>query len=161
MSIMQKLLWNTSGWAYICTTLTTPVFLIIPIIGVWLGYFPLEFTWWFALAFSIYFPATWMLLYYCHHISHMRSIYFSIIAGNMFWFAYAKATFNTLVSTVLKRKIKFKTTEKSVMAATVTDEANKAKNAGNSHFTHLWTKTQVSHVILCFEFDHKLQKGPD
>ena len=45
----------------------------------------------FALAFCIYFPATHMLLYYCHDLSHMRSIFFSVIAGNMFWFAYAKA----------------------------------------------------------------------
>lgn len=64
---------------------------IIPIIGVWLGYFPLEFGRMFALAFCIYFPATHMLLYYCHDLSHMRSIFFSVIAGNMFWFAYAKA----------------------------------------------------------------------
>ena len=64
---------------------------IIPIIGVWLGYFPLEFGRMFALAFSIYFPATHLLLYYCHDVSHMRSIFFSVTAGNMFWFAYAKA----------------------------------------------------------------------
>ena len=64
---------------------------IIPIIGVWLGYFPLEFGHMFALAFCIYFPATHVLLYYCHDLSHMRSIFFSVIAGNMFWFAYAKA----------------------------------------------------------------------
>jgi hypothetical protein len=64
---------------------------VIPVIGVWLGYFPLEFGRMFALAFSIYFPATHLLLYYCHDVSHMRSIFFSVTAGNMFWFAYAKA----------------------------------------------------------------------
>jgi len=71
-------------WASVCAQ-------IIPIIGVWLGYFPLEFGRMFALAFSIYFPATHLLLYYCHDVSHMRSIFFSVTAGNMFWFAYAKA----------------------------------------------------------------------
>lgn len=50
----------------------------------------------FALAFCIYFPATHMLLYYCHDLSHMRSIFFSVIAGNMFWFAYAKARSPTM-----------------------------------------------------------------
>ncbi|KAK9845258.1 hypothetical protein WJX81_001552 [Elliptochloris bilobata] len=126
LTFMQKLIWNTSGWAYICTTVTTPVFQIIPIVGVWLGYFPLEFGRMFALAFCIYFPATHMLLYYCHDVSHMRSIFFSVTAGNMFWFAYAKATFNTLFSAAMHRQIKFKTTEKSIMAADVTDAANKA-----------------------------------
>lgn len=45
----------------------------------------------------------------------------------MFWYAYAKATFNTVYATLAKREIKFKTTEKSVLSANVTDEANKAK----------------------------------
>ena len=26
LTFMQKVIWNTSGWAYICTTVTTPVF---------------------------------------------------------------------------------------------------------------------------------------
>ena len=64
---------------------------MIPWIGVWAGYFPLEFTRMFALAFTIYYTACNVLLYYCHDPSHMRSIYFSVIAGNMFWFTYAKA----------------------------------------------------------------------
>ncbi len=40
--------------------------------------------------------------------------------------ARAQATFNTLVSAALNRQIKFKTTDKSIMAAGVTDAANKA-----------------------------------
>jgi len=39
---------------------------------------------------------------------------------------HAQATFNTLVSAALNRQIKFKTTDKSIMAAGVTDAANKA-----------------------------------
>lgn len=30
------------------------------------------------------------LLYYCHDWRHIRSIYFSICAAQVFWFAYAK-----------------------------------------------------------------------
>ena len=28
LGFMQRIVWNTSGWSYICTTLTTPVFLV-------------------------------------------------------------------------------------------------------------------------------------
>ena len=28
LSLMQRIVWNTSGWSYICTTITTPVFLV-------------------------------------------------------------------------------------------------------------------------------------
>lgn len=45
ISFMQKILWNTSALAYLSATITTPVFLVVPIIGVWAGFFPLEFNW--------------------------------------------------------------------------------------------------------------------
>ena len=123
---------------------------MVPIIGVWAGFFPLEFSWWFALAFTIYSVASHLLLYYCHDIRHMRSIYFSICAAHVLWFAYAKATFNTLIAAIMKREIKFKTTEKTVMAATVTDQANKAKSKGKkSWFRTVWTPVQVRPCRLC------------
>ena len=75
---------------------------MIPVIGVWAGYFPLQFNWWFALAFTIYTPCCYMLLYYCHSPSQLRSIYFSIVAAHMFWFGYAKATFNTIISAAFR-----------------------------------------------------------
>lgn len=28
LSLFQRIVWNTSGWSYICTTITTPVFLV-------------------------------------------------------------------------------------------------------------------------------------
>ena len=122
---------------------------VIPVIGVWAGYFPLQFNWWFALAFTIYSPCSYLLLYYCHHTSHLRSIYFSIVAAHMFWYAYAKATFNTIIPTIAKREIKFKTTEKSILSNNVTDEANKAKvkNKKNaSPMRRAWA--QVGNLIL-------------
>lgn len=120
----------------------------IPVIGVWGGYFPLQFNWWFALAFTIYSPCCYLLLYYCHSTSHLRSIYFSIVAAHMFWFAYAKATFNTIISALLNREIKFKTTEKSVLADTVTDQANKAKTNAKkkpSAMRKVWSKVGACH----------------
>ena len=55
-----------------------------------------------------------------------------------------QATFNTLIASIMKREIQFKTTEKTVMAATVTDAANKAKSrAKNSWTAAAWTPVQV------------------
>lgn len=90
MQCNLQVIWNTSGLAYIATTVTTPVFLVVPVVGVWAGYFPLEFSRYFALAFTLYACASHALLYYCHDVKHLRSIYFSICAAHVFWFAYAK-----------------------------------------------------------------------
>lgn len=67
-----------------------------------------------------------------------------------------QATFNTLVSAALKREIKFKTTEKSIMAADVTDAANKAVvakkgNRRRSPLTVLWTYMQARCARTLYE----------
>lgn len=105
----------------------------------------------FALAFTIYSVTSHLLLYYCHDLRHIRSIYFSICAAHVFWFAYAKACVNTLIAALLKRDIKFKTTEKTIMATTVTDAANKAKaKLRNTAGHRMWMEIQDLwiHVIV-------------
>lgn len=101
--LLAQIIWNTSGLAYLSTTLTTPVFLVVPVVGVWAGYFPLEFTRMFALAFTIYALCSHLLLYYCKDLKHIRSIYFSICAAHVFWFAYAKACVNTLIAAFMNK----------------------------------------------------------
>ena len=60
-----------------------------------------------------------------------------------------QATFNTLGAALFKREIRFKTTEKSHMAANVTDSANKAKSRkGKTPLRTAWTYVQVNTVVL-------------
>lgn len=57
-----------------------------------------------------------------------------------------QATFNTLFSAALRREIKFKTTEKSIMAVDVTDAANKAVKKSKkqrSPLAVLWMSIQA------------------
>lgn len=68
----------------------------------------------------------------------------------MFWFAYAKATINTLIAKTFQREIKFKTTEKSILASTVTDVANKAKvKVGSSTgvVTKAWRQVRQARLL--------------
>ena len=57
-----------------------------------------------------------------------------------------QATFNTLIAQLCKREIKFKTTEKTTMAASVTDAANKAKSrVKRSWLRDAYVPIQVGH----------------
>lgn len=53
-------------------TFSTPLFLLIPAIGIWTGYFPIEFNLWFAAAFTMYFTVLHIMVYYCHSFAHIR-----------------------------------------------------------------------------------------
>ena len=68
-----------------------------------------------------------------------------------------QATFNTLFSAALRREIKFKTTEKSIMAADVTDAANKAVKKSKkqrSPMAVLWMSIQA-HIQYTESLIHK------
>ena len=69
-----------------------------------------------------------------------------------------QATFNTLFSAALRREIKFKTTEKSIMAADVTDAANKAVKKSKkqrSPLAVLWMSIQA-HIFLGIQYTESL-----
>lgn len=68
--------------------------------------------------------------------------------GLTFLLCCLQATFNTLFAQLAKREIKFKTTEKTVMAATVTDAANKAKTKKKSWTREAYAGIQVSYSPL-------------
>lgn len=39
---LQKLIWSISCWGYITHSISCPVFLAIPVIGIWFRIFPIE-----------------------------------------------------------------------------------------------------------------------
>ena len=42
ISLLQKIIWSISCWGYLTHSISCPVFLLIPVIGIWLRIFPLE-----------------------------------------------------------------------------------------------------------------------
>ncbi|KAK9803902.1 hypothetical protein WJX72_003331 [[Myrmecia] bisecta] len=149
MSFLQKVLWNTAGCSYI-TNFITPIFIVVPVIGVLFGYFPLEFNLIFAIAFTLMMIYTQACLY-GPNPKLWTACFFSGVASALFWFAYAKAIVNTLWGLLGVRKIRFKTTEKSVLAKTVEDSANKSKRrAAKNVLSGLWVYVQDTwiHIII-------------
>lgn len=47
---LQKFFWSISCWGYMTQSISAPVFLAIPIVGVWFRIFPIENNFWYALS---------------------------------------------------------------------------------------------------------------
>ncbi|DBB16038.1 hypothetical protein WJX82_000557 [Trebouxia sp. C0006] len=116
--LMQKFLWSISCWGYITQSFATPVFLAIPIVGVWFRIFPIDNTLWFALAFTLYFPMMHVMAYYCHDYATFRSFWFATINSNNMWYCFLKAWCNVAMSKITKKESGFKVTAKSTMSTT-------------------------------------------
>ena len=53
--IMLRILWNAVTWHYLTCSVYTPTFLMVPILAILVGVFPIALNRVFALAFTIYF----------------------------------------------------------------------------------------------------------
>ena len=58
LSFFMKMLYISGVWSYIVGAISTPTFIIIPIITIWFGVFPIVVSFWAALGLTVYYIAT-------------------------------------------------------------------------------------------------------
>lgn len=59
----MRLMYCSGVWAYVVGAMTTPTFIIIPLVTIWIGVFPIVISRKFALAATLYGVATNLLQY--------------------------------------------------------------------------------------------------
>ena len=58
LSFFMKMMFMSGVWSYIVGAVSTPTFIIIPIITIWFGVFPIVVSFWAALGLTVYYIAT-------------------------------------------------------------------------------------------------------
>ena len=48
LTLWQKLLYCSGVWAYVVGAITTPFFIVVPLVTIWGGIFPIIVSWWAA-----------------------------------------------------------------------------------------------------------------
>ena len=64
LSWPMRIMYMSGVWSYIVGAIATPLFIVIPIVTVWFGVFPIVVSCWAALGLTVYFVATNAVLYY-------------------------------------------------------------------------------------------------
>lgn len=98
LSLGMKILYCSGVWSYIVGALTTPLFILIPLLTVWAGVFPIVVSWWAALALTAYMLAQTLVLNYTRKRKHIEPLWFAQIANNIMWWTYVKACWRSLYS---------------------------------------------------------------
>ena len=70
LSPFMRIMYCSGVWSYIVGAITTPLFIIIPLLTIWAGIFPIVISWWAALGLTIYYVAQSMVLNYSKKVSH-------------------------------------------------------------------------------------------
>ncbi len=53
-----QILFCSGVWSYIVASIATPTFILVPLLTIWFGIFPIVLSWWAALGLSVYYVAT-------------------------------------------------------------------------------------------------------
>ena len=100
-------------WSYFVGAMTTPLFMLIPILTIWAGMFPIVVSKWAAGALTVYVLGQSAVLNFMHKRTHAFPIFFATVANNILWWTFIKACWKSLLSLIPGRaKITFKTTMK-------------------------------------------------
>ncbi|DBA93998.1 hypothetical protein WJX77_002685 [Trebouxia sp. C0004] len=111
LSPFMRIMYCSGVWSYVVGAITTPLFIIIPLLTIWAGIFPIVISWWAALALTIYYIAQSMVLNYSKKWWHPEALWFANISNMILWFTYVKGAFRALTGK-FGAGITFKTTIK-------------------------------------------------
>jgi endoglucanase len=143
---------QTGVWSYFVGAMTTPLFMLIPILTIWAGMFPIVVSKWAAGALTVYVLGQSAVLNFMHKRTHAFPIFFATVANNILWWTFIKACWKSLLSLIPGRaKITFKTTMKGA-----------AGRLANSAIGDLWMPT-LSFLALAVTLGigvSKLAHGP-
>ena len=94
----MRILYCSGVWSYFVGAVTTPLFMLIPILTIWAGTFPIVVSKWAAIGLTIYMLAQTCVLNFMRKRTHYEPIWFATIANNILWWTFVKACFNSLLS---------------------------------------------------------------
>jgi len=96
--------------------ITTPMFVIIPLVTIWGGVFPIVVSWWAALGLSVYMAAQFAVMNYVHRPRDLKALWFANIANSILWWTFVKACWRAM-GAAFGKGLTFKTTIKGANAA--------------------------------------------
>lgn len=140
LPLFQRILWTTGYWGYISNIFCTPIFYMVPVLGILFNIFPVNNSFWFALGFTLYIAMVQVISLWSLSPATQRALWFSNLANTNLWFVFAKATYSVLKSKILNRSVVFKATPKSAGGAKAKKKAKQP-----SATKDLWMPT----LVLC------------
>ncbi|KAK9837911.1 hypothetical protein WJX74_007544 [Apatococcus lobatus] len=111
LSLFHRLYYCTGVWSYVVGAISTPTLMVIPMLTIWAGVFPIVISWYAALALTVYYTAQTLVLGYVRKPGHAEALWFASVSNNILWWTYCKAFWRTVVSS-FGSGLTFKTTLK-------------------------------------------------
>ncbi|RMZ57138.1 hypothetical protein APUTEX25_003595 [Auxenochlorella protothecoides] len=114
LSPLMRWMYGSVILAYFSAFLGTPLLMLVPMITVWFGSFPIVINFWAAVCITVYYGATLLLNYYTHSFGHLKSMWFTGVSNCILWYAFLKAMYRSTLGRYIDGSIVFKVTAKGL-----------------------------------------------
>jgi len=114
LNLLMRWMYGSVILSYFSAFLSTPLLMLVPMLTVWAGAFPIVINFWAALSITIYYGATLSLNYYTTSPAHLKSMWFAGVSNNILWWAFLKAMYRSTVGRWIEGTIVFKVTAKGL-----------------------------------------------
>lgn len=114
LSPLMRWMYGSVILAYFSAFLGTPLLMLVPMITVWFGSFPIVINFWAAVCITVFYGATLLLNFYTRSLAHLKSMWFTSVSNNILWFAFLKAMYRATIGRYIDGSIVFKVTAKGL-----------------------------------------------
>jgi len=110
----MRIIYSLGAYSYMCAAFLTPLFLLAPVLAIWIGVFPIDLNARIPAAFALYYGMTLLTLYYSRSAKHLVYLWFASTANLILWYTYARAVLGVIISHLScgTHKITFEVTQK-------------------------------------------------
>jgi cellulose synthase/poly-beta-1,6-N-acetylglucosamine synthase-like glycosyltransferase len=114
LSLLMRWMYGSVALSYFSAFIGTPLLMLVPLVTVWFGVFPIVINLWCAIAVTIYYPCTMFVMYYTRSLRHFKSMWFAAVANSILWWAFLKALYRATIGRWFAGTIVFKVTAKGL-----------------------------------------------
>lgn len=94
----MRIIYSLGAYSYMCAAFLTPLFLLAPVLTIWIGVFPIDLNARIPAAFALYYGMTLLTLYYSRTAKHLVYLWFASTANLILWYTYARAVLGVIIS---------------------------------------------------------------
>jgi cellulose synthase/poly-beta-1,6-N-acetylglucosamine synthase-like glycosyltransferase len=114
LSPLMRWMYGSVALSYFSAFIGTPLLMLVPLVTVWFGVFPIVINVWCAIAVTVYYPCTMLVMYYTRSFGHLKSMWFAAVANSILWWAFLKAMYRATIGRWFAGTIVFKVTAKGL-----------------------------------------------
>lgn len=113
LGFLKKLFYTYGTWGFVTLAISTPVYILVPVISIWLGVHPIDINNIFMPYSLVYSSIVLLTAYTARSRNDVFQLWLGWVSNNIYWYSCFKGIVSVLMAKITGRLITFDVTPKS------------------------------------------------